>query len=59
MAGNNKADATEKEKRVYQVGLMLRRKSVSFICQFMAQNWGLSKRQAYRYINLARKEWEK
>lgn len=27
--------------------------------QFIAQNWGLEKRQAYNYIELARKEWQK
>ena len=55
----SEADKVEKEKRVYQVSLLLRRKPVSFICQFVAQNWGLDKRQAYRYIAEARKEWQK
>ena len=53
------ADKVEKEKRIYQISLMLRRKPISFICQYVAQNWGLDKRQAYRYIAEARKEWQK
>jgi len=52
-------DKVEKEKRVYQISLMLRRKSVNFILQFIAQNWGLEKRQAFNYIKEARKEWRK
>jgi len=59
MSGENKVDSTEKEKRVYQISLMLRRKSHPFIIEFMKQNWGLEKAQAYRYIALARKEWKK
>ena len=56
---NNEADKIEKEKRIYQVSLMLRRKPMSFILQFIADNWHLEKRQAYNYIKLARREWEK
>ena len=52
-------DKTEKEKRIYQVGLMLRRKPHSFIVEFMRKEWGIEKAQAYRYITSARKEWEK
>jgi hypothetical protein len=52
-------DKVEKQKRIYQISLLLRRKPMSFILQFIAQNWGLEKRQAYNYIELARKEWEK
>ena len=59
MAGNNKVDSTEKEKRIYQISLMLRRKSHPFIIEFMRQKWGLEKAQAYRYIASARKEWKK
>ena len=50
---------TEKEKRIYQVGLMLRRKPIGFLVQFSADNLGLKQRQAYNYIKLARKEWVK
>ena len=35
------ADAIEVEKRIYQVSLMLRRKSVSFILQFASENWNI------------------
>jgi len=52
-------DQVEKQKRVYQISLMLRRKTISFILQFIALNWGLEKRQAYNYIRLAKKEWRK
>jgi len=52
-------DKTEKEKRIYQVGLMLRRKPHSFIVDFIRQNWGLERAQAYNYISSARKEWQK
>jgi len=52
-------DKVEKQKRIYQVSLLLRRKPMSFILQFIAKNWGLEKRQAYNYINSAKKEWQK
>lgn len=52
-------DQVEKQKRVYQVSLMLRRKPRTFIVEFMRQNWGIERAQAYRYISLARKEWRK
>lgn len=52
-------DQVEKQKRVYQVSLMLRRKPRAFIVEFMRQNWSIERAQAYRYINLARKEWRK
>ena len=48
-------DQTEKEKRIYQVGLILGGKPIGFIVQFIADNWGLKQRQAYNYIKLARK----
>ena len=54
-----KADMIEVKKRIYQVGLMLRRKSVSFILQFCADNWNIENRQARNYIRKARKEWKK
>ena len=59
MSGENKVDSTEKEKRVYQVSLMLRRKPTSFIVNYIEQEWGLGKTQAYNYIKDARKEWQK
>ena len=51
-----KADAIEAEKRVYQISLMLRRKSVSFIIQYAADNWKIGARQTRTYI---RKAWKK
>jgi len=59
LVGNNKVDKTEKEKRIYQVSLLLRRKPTSFIIEFIKQKWGLERAQAYNYIKLARKEWRK
>uniref|UniRef100_A0A6H1ZYD0 Uncharacterized protein n=1 Tax=viral metagenome TaxID=1070528 RepID=A0A6H1ZYD0_9ZZZZ len=59
MSGKGKIDSIEKEKRIYQISLLLRRKPMSFIVEFMRQNWGLEKAQAYRYIASARKEWQK
>jgi hypothetical protein len=49
----------EKEKRIYQVSLMLRRKPMPFIIEFIRKEWGLEKAQAYNYIRSARKEWQK
>lgn len=53
------ANKVEKEKRIYQIGLMLRRKPVSFILEFAGREWGIEKSQAYEYIRLAREEWKK
>ena len=53
------ADTIEVEKRIYQVSLMLRRKPVSFILQFCADNWHIENRQARNYIKKARAEWKK
>ena len=50
-------DEVEKERRIYKVSLLLRRKPTSFIVQFIAQEWGLEKRQAFNYIRLAKEEW--
>ena len=49
----------EKQKRIYEISLLLRKKSVNYIVQFIAQNWDLRDRQAYNYIRLAREEWQK
>jgi len=56
MAGK-RIDEVEKQKRIYQVSLLLRRKPISFIVQFITQKWDLEKRQAYNYIKLAKEEW--
>lgn len=49
----------ETQKRIYQIGLMVRRKPIPFILEFAGKEWGLEKSQAYYYIRLARKEWQK
>lgn len=54
-----KSDMIEVEKRIYRVGLMLRRKPTSFIVQYCADNWKVEQRQTYKYIRKARKEWQK
>jgi len=54
-----KSDMVEVEKRVYQVGLMLRRKPTSFIVDFCKQNWNIERTQTNKYIKKARKEWKK
>ncbi|MBA7539864.1 hypothetical protein ES705_32149 [subsurface metagenome] len=33
-------DKVEKQKRIYEISLLLRKKSVNYILQFVAQNWG-------------------
>ncbi len=54
-----KSDMIEVEKRVYQVGLMLRRKPTSFIVDYCRQTWKIERAQANKYIKKARKEWKK
>lgn len=58
MTENNRADNVEIQKRIYQVGLMLRRKSTPFIVDFIRREWGLERAQAFKYIKEARKEWK-
>jgi len=52
-------DKVEKQKRIYQVSLLLRRKPIGFIIQFITEKWGVREWQARNYIRLARKEWQK
>ena len=52
-------DEVEKQKRIYQVSLLLRRKPISFIIEYIRKEWGIEKAQAYNYIKEARSEWEK
>jgi hypothetical protein len=59
MSGENKVDSKTKQERVHEVGLMLRRKSIPYILNYIKQEWGLEKVQAYNYIKEARVEWEK
>lgn len=58
MAGK-RIDEVEKEKRIHQISLMLRRKPVSFLLDYIRRNWGIERTQAFRYIKLAREEWQK
>jgi hypothetical protein len=59
MSGENKVDSVEKDKRVYQVALMLRRKPIPFIVDYIKREWGLERTQAYNYIKEAKNEWQK
>ena len=54
-----KADMMEVERRIYQVGLMLRRKPTSFIIDYCKQTWNIERAQANVYIKKARAEWKK
>jgi len=53
----NRTDDTEKQKRVYQISLLLRRKSSKLLIDYMRQKWGIERRQGFNYIRLAKKEW--
>ena len=55
----NKVSQVEKEKRVYEISLLLRRKPSSYIVEYARQNFGLGRAQAFHYIALARDEWKK
>jgi len=54
-----KAEMVEVEQRIYQVGLMLRRKPVSFIVDYCKKTWNIERGQANKYIKKARGEWAK
>jgi len=56
MAGK-KIDKVEKQKRIYQVSLLLRRRPTGFIVDFIRQEWGIERAQAFNYIRLAKEEW--
>ncbi|MBA7566618.1 hypothetical protein ES708_08310 [subsurface metagenome] len=58
MAGK-RSDEVEKEKRIHQVSLLLRRRPTGFILDFIRQNWGIERAQAFNYIRLAKEEWAK
>ena len=53
------ADKVEYQKRIYAVSLLLRRKPINYIIQFITEKWNITDRQARNYIRLARKEWQK
>lgn len=52
----NRADDIEKQKRVYRISLLLRRKPSKFLIEYMRQKWGIKRRQSFNYIKLAKKE---
>lgn len=56
MAGK-RIDEVEKQKRIYQVSLLLRRRPTGFIVDFIRQEWGIERAQAFNYIRLAKEEW--
>lgn len=53
----NRTDDTEKQKRVYRISLLLRRKTSEFLIEYMRQEWGIKRRQGFNYIRLAKREW--
>lgn len=59
MAEKKEADKVEKQKRVYQISLLISRKPMSYILDFVIKKWGISRSQAYYYVRLARQEWQK
>lgn len=59
MPKHNQAEKEEYQKRIYQVSLMLRRKSTSYIVDYIEREWKVKRTQAYKYIKLARDEWQK
>ena len=56
MAGK-RIDEVEKQNRIYQVSLLLRRRPTGFIIDFIRQKWGIERAQAFNYIKLAKEEW--
>ena len=56
MAGK-RIDEVEKQKRIYQVSLLLRRRPVGFIVDYIRREWGIERAQAFVYIKLAKEEW--
>jgi hypothetical protein len=58
-AGKQQVDKVTKAKRIYEISLLLRRKPVSYILEYIKQNYKLERGQAYNYIKAAREEWKK
>ena len=52
-----KIDEVEKQKRIYQVSLMLRRRSNGFIVDYCRRIWGIGRSQAFVQIKEAKEEW--
>jgi|GEM_PF-4961979 hypothetical protein len=49
----------EYQERVYKVSLLLKRKPVTFVQDYIKTNWGVSHSMAREYIKQARIEWSK
>ena len=52
-------DKVEKERRIHEVSLLLRRKPIKFIVEYVREKWGIRDAQAYNYIKDAKEEWKK
>lgn len=59
MSGKGKVDSKIVQERVHEISLLLKRKPLKYIIEYMIKTWGIEKAQAYKYINKARKEWER
>ena len=59
MAGFNRVDDKTHEERVHEVSLLLKRKSIPYIIQFITETYKVDERQARNYIRQAKKESEK
>lgn len=58
MAGK-RVDEVEKQNRIYKVSLLLRRRPIGFIVDYIRQEWDIERAQAFIYIKLAKEEWAK
>jgi len=53
----NRTGNIEKQKRIYKISLLLRRRTPDFLISYMKLKWGIERRQGFNYIRLAKKEW--
>jgi len=59
MAGYNKVDDKTHQERVHEISLLLKRKPVKIILEYMIKEWNIEQAQAYKYISEAKREWKK
>ena len=59
MAGFNKVDDKTHQERVHEISLLLKRKPIKYILEYMIETWKIEKAQAYKYISEAKREWKK
>jgi len=59
MAGYNKVDDKTHQERVHEVSLLLKRKPVKYIIQYITETYKVDERQARNYIRQAKAEWKK